>query len=75
MALENDKGICPRYLPAENILTYDTYLFFFQKHDLIFKQKDILSHLPQKVKKYAVSFQEGKIFKHMLIFRYVSKYS
>lgn len=29
MALENDKGIHPGYLPAENVLTYDIYIFFF----------------------------------------------
>lgn len=35
MVLENDKGICPGYLPAENILTYNIIIIFFLNDDNI----------------------------------------
>lgn len=69
MALENDNRI---FTCWECINLW--YLFiYFQNDDLIFKQKDILLHLPQKIRDYAVSFQEDKIFKHILVFRRVTK--
>lgn len=46
VALENDKGGCPAYLPSENILTYvfvGFFVFVFQNDDLIFKQKGLSS--------------------------------
>lgn len=30
MALENYNKLCPGYLLAENVLTYDIYLFIFK---------------------------------------------